>query len=56
MIVLYWNARDEGEGEIPLVPNAIQTQFDVNFVVSDKHPVILLSSTSIKFAEQCLGP
>ncbi|XP_027349597.1 exportin-4 isoform X2 [Abrus precatorius] len=47
---------DEGEGEIPLVPNAIQTQFVVNAVEADKHPVILLSSSIIKFAEQCLNP
>jgi len=42
MIVLNWNARDEGEGEMPLVPNAIQTQFVVNFVEAD--------------VEQCLSP
>ncbi|XP_073222113.1 uncharacterized protein [Cicer arietinum] len=47
---------DEGEGEMPLVPNAIQTQFVVNSVEADKHPVILLSSSIIKFAEQCLNP
>ncbi|XP_061366360.1 uncharacterized protein LOC133309585 isoform X2 [Gastrolobium bilobum] len=47
---------DEGEGEMPLVPNAIQTQFVVNAVEADKHPVILLSSSIIKFAEQCLNP
>ncbi|KAK7258637.1 hypothetical protein RIF29_24218 [Crotalaria pallida] len=47
---------DEGEGEIPLVPNAIQTQFFVNAAEADKHPVILLSSSIIKFAEQCLNP
>ncbi|RDX59766.1 Exportin-4, partial [Mucuna pruriens] len=46
---------DEGEGEIPLVPNTIQTQFVVNAVEVDKHPVILLSSSIIKFAEQCLS-
>ncbi|CAI8615607.1 unnamed protein product [Vicia faba] len=47
---------DEGEGEMPLVPNAIQTQFVANSVEADKHPVILLSSSIIKFAEQCLNP
>ncbi|KAG4394207.1 hypothetical protein AAZX31_03G230100 [Glycine max] len=47
---------DEGEGELPLVPNTIQTQFVVNAVEADKHPVILLSSSIIKFAEQCLSP
>ena len=39
-----------------MVPNAIQTQFDVNFVEADKHLVILLSSTFIKFVEQRLNP
>ncbi|KAG4914049.1 hypothetical protein JHK86_054482 [Glycine max] len=47
---------DEGEGELPLVPNTIQTQFVVNAVEADKHPVVLLSSSIIKFAEQCLSP
>ncbi|XP_014491561.1 exportin-4 isoform X1 [Vigna radiata var. radiata] len=47
---------DEGEGELPLVPNTIQTQFVVDFVEADRHPVILLSSSIIKFAEQCLSP
>ncbi|XP_029154631.1 uncharacterized protein [Arachis hypogaea] len=47
---------DEGEGEIPLVPNAIQTQFVVNAMEADKHPVIVLSSSIIKFAEQCQNP
>ncbi|CAJ1961162.1 unnamed protein product [Sphenostylis stenocarpa] len=47
---------DEGEGELPLVPNTIQTQFVVDVVEADKHPVILLSSSIIKFAEQCLSP
>ncbi|KAG5044423.1 hypothetical protein JHK87_008338 [Glycine soja] len=37
---------DEGEGELPLVPNTIQTQFVVNAVEADKHPVILLSRLS----------
>ncbi|KAI4350108.1 hypothetical protein L6164_010625 [Bauhinia variegata] len=46
---------DEGEGEIPLVPNAVQTQF-VDAIEADKHPVVLLSSSIIKFAEQCLNP
>ncbi|XP_057439544.1 uncharacterized protein LOC130731317 isoform X2 [Lotus japonicus] len=47
---------DEGEGETPLVPNAIQTQVVVDSVEEDKHPVILLSSSILKFAEQCLNP
>ncbi|KAK4273593.1 hypothetical protein QN277_021966 [Acacia crassicarpa] len=46
---------DEGEGEIPLVPNAIHTQF-ADVVEADKHPVVLLSSSIIRFAEQCLNP
>lgn len=46
---------DEGEGEMPLVPHTIQTQFVINAVEADKHPVISLSSSIIKFAEQCLS-
>ncbi|XP_021888651.1 exportin-4 isoform X1 [Carica papaya] len=42
---------DEGEGETPLVPNAIQTHF-VDTLEPDKHPVIVLSGLIIKFAEQ----
>ncbi|XP_038715218.1 exportin-4 [Tripterygium wilfordii] len=46
---------DEGEGETPLVPNAIQSHF-VDAMEVDKHPIILLSSSIIKFAEQSLDP
>ncbi|KAJ0079404.1 hypothetical protein Patl1_23167 [Pistacia atlantica] len=46
---------DEGEGETPLVPNAIQTCF-LDTLEADKHPVVILSSSIIKFAEQCLDP
>ncbi|GMY20514.1 exportin-4 isoform X2 [Fagus crenata] len=46
---------DEGEGETPLVPYAIQTYFPDN-IEADEHPVILLSSSIIRFAEQSLDP
>ncbi|XP_024025186.1 exportin-4 [Morus notabilis] len=46
---------DEGEGETPLVPNAIQTQFS-DILEAEKHPVIILCSSIIKFAEQSLNP
>ncbi|KAK4596630.1 hypothetical protein RGQ29_014596 [Quercus rubra] len=46
---------DEGEGETPLVPYAIQTYFTDN-MGADEHPVIVLSSSIIGFAEQCLDP
>ncbi|KAK0602071.1 hypothetical protein LWI29_030074 [Acer saccharum] len=46
---------DEGEGETPLVPNSIQTRF-VDTVEADKHPVVVLSCSIIKFAEQSLNP
>ncbi|CAN8260467.1 unnamed protein product [Cochlearia groenlandica] len=44
---------DEGEGETALVPDALQSHF-VDVVEADKHPVLVLSSSIIKFAEQCL--
>lgn len=44
---------DEGEGETPSVPMAIQTHF-VDIVETHKHPVVVLSSTIIRFAEQSL--
>lgn len=44
---------DEGQGETPLVPKAIQTQF-VGTTEAEKHPVVILSSSIIKFAEQSL--
>ncbi|GMP21962.1 hypothetical protein CsSME_00000164 [Camellia sinensis var. sinensis] len=46
---------DEGEGEMPLVPKAIQTHF-MESVDIDKHPVIILSGSIIRFAEQSLDP
>ncbi|KAL5566868.1 hypothetical protein UlMin_030032 [Ulmus minor] len=46
---------DEGEGETPLVPNAIQTHFS-DTVEAEKHPVIILCSSIIRFAEQSLDP
>ncbi|KAL9413689.1 hypothetical protein AB3S75_042222 [Citrus x aurantiifolia] len=46
---------DEGEGEIPVVPNAIQTHF-VDTIEAAKHPVVLLSGSIIKFAEWSLDP
>ncbi|PON54527.1 Armadillo-type fold containing protein [Trema orientale] len=46
---------DEGEGETPLVPNVIQTHFS-DIVGAEKHPVIILSSSIIRFAEQSLNP
>ncbi|KAH0881577.1 hypothetical protein HID58_068971 [Brassica napus] len=44
---------DEGEGETALVPDALQTHF-VDVVEAGNHPVVLLSSSIVKFAEQCL--
>ncbi|CAA3016496.1 exportin-4 isoform X2 [Olea europaea subsp. europaea] len=45
---------DEGQGETPLVPKEIQAQFtDVD---ADKHPVVILSGSIIRFAEQSLDP
>lgn len=46
---------DEGEGETPLVPYVIQTQFS-DIVEAEKHPVIILCSSIIRFAEQSLNP
>ncbi|GAV82986.1 LOW QUALITY PROTEIN: JmjC domain-containing protein/JmjN domain-containing protein/zf-C5HC2 domain-containing protein/FYRN domain-containing protein/FYRC domain-containing protein/CRM1_C domain-containing protein [Cephalotus follicularis] len=46
---------EEGEGETPLVPNAIQSHF-VDIVEAEKHPVVVLSSSIIRFAEQSLDP
>ncbi|XP_059628544.1 uncharacterized protein LOC132271236 isoform X3 [Cornus florida] len=46
---------DEGEGETPSVPNSIQTHF-TDFVEADKHPVVILSGSIIKFAQQSLDP
>lgn len=46
---------DEGEGELPLVPEAIQTHF-LDVREGDKHPVVVLSSTILRFAEQSIDP
>ncbi|KAL3520991.1 hypothetical protein ACH5RR_019140 [Cinchona calisaya] len=44
---------DEGQGETPLVPMAVQTQF-MDVVESEKHPVVILSGSIIRFSEQSL--
>lgn len=44
---------DEGLGETPLIPNAIQTRF-LDVVEPEKHPVVILSGSIIKFSEQSL--
>lgn len=46
---------DEGQGETPSVPKAIQTHF-ICSTETEKHPVVILSSSIIKFAEQSLNP
>ncbi|XP_062084394.1 uncharacterized protein LOC133790677 isoform X2 [Humulus lupulus] len=46
---------DEGDGETPLIPNAIQTHFS-DIAEAEQHPIIILSSTIVKFAEQSLNP
>ncbi|KAF9605670.1 hypothetical protein IFM89_018013 [Coptis chinensis] len=46
---------DAGEGETPLVPEALLTHF-VGIVEAEQHPVIVLSSSIIRFAEKCLDP
>ncbi|KAF8017869.1 hypothetical protein BT93_H2928 [Corymbia citriodora subsp. variegata] len=46
---------DEGEGETPLVPTAIQRHF-ADFVEPDKNPVVILCCSIIGFAEQSLNP
>ncbi|XP_022719062.1 exportin-4-like isoform X4 [Durio zibethinus] len=46
---------DEGDGETPLVPTAIQTDF-VDIVEAEKHPVVVLSASIIRFAEQSMDP
>ncbi|XP_055828191.1 uncharacterized protein LOC129896345 isoform X2 [Solanum dulcamara] len=46
---------DEGQGETPLVPDAIQSQF-MDVMETDKHPVVILCGSIIKFAEQSLNP
>ncbi|XP_071700961.1 uncharacterized protein [Rutidosis leptorrhynchoides] len=46
---------DEGEGETPMIPMAIETRFP-EYIETDKHPVVVLSGSIIKFAEQSLDP
>ncbi|OVA13652.1 Importin-beta [Macleaya cordata] len=46
---------DAGEGETPLVPDALQTCF-VDVVETEHHPIVVLSGSIIKFAEQSLDP
>ncbi|XP_030472181.1 uncharacterized protein LOC115690086 isoform X2 [Syzygium oleosum] len=46
---------DEGEGETPLVPIAIQRHI-ADFVEPDKNPVVILCSSIIRFAEQSFNP
>ncbi|KAL9165123.1 hypothetical protein ABFS82_06G150000 [Erythranthe guttata] len=46
---------DEGQGETPLVPKEIKSHY-ANVLEMDKHPVIMLSGSIIKFAEQSLDP
>lgn len=46
---------DEGEGETPLVPNPLQSHF-YDTVEEQTHPIVILSSSIIKFAEQSLNP
>lgn len=44
---------DEAQGETPLVPKAIQTQF-TDLVKPEEHPVVMLSGSIMKFSEQSL--
>ncbi|XP_021863776.1 uncharacterized protein [Spinacia oleracea] len=46
---------DEGEGELPQVPEAIQTHF-LDSIEGDRHPVVLLSSSILHFAEMSIDP
>ncbi|CAN6479474.1 unnamed protein product [Victoria cruziana] len=46
---------DAGEGETPLVPEALQVQFS-DVVNAAQHPAVLLSSSILRFAERCLDP
>ncbi|KAL8533351.1 hypothetical protein ACS0TY_009659 [Phlomoides rotata] len=46
---------DEGQGETPLVPKEIESQF-ANILEVDKHPVVILCSSILRFAEQSLDP
>ncbi|KAK6145319.1 hypothetical protein DH2020_022139 [Rehmannia glutinosa] len=46
---------DEGQGETPLVPKEIESSY-TNIMEVDKHPVVILSGSIIRFAEQSLDP
>ncbi|ONH94485.1 hypothetical protein PRUPE_7G018700 [Prunus persica] len=46
---------DEGEGETPLIPNAIQIHFPQN-LEAENHPLVILCSSIIRFAEKSLEP
>ncbi|KAF3796350.1 Exportin-4 [Nymphaea thermarum] len=46
---------DAGDGETPLVPEALQAQFS-DVASATQHPVVLLSSSILRFAERCLDP
>ncbi|KAM7250286.1 hypothetical protein ACFE04_022169 [Oxalis oulophora] len=46
---------EDGEGETALIPDAFQTHF-IDAVEAERHPAVMLPSTIIKFAEQCLDP
>ncbi|VVA33066.1 PREDICTED: exportin-4 [Prunus dulcis] len=46
---------DEGEGETPLIPNAMQIHFPQN-LEAENHPLVILCSSIIRFAEKCLEP
>ncbi|XP_031502482.1 uncharacterized protein LOC116265754 isoform X3 [Nymphaea colorata] len=46
---------DAGDGETPLVPEALQAQFS-DVANATQHPVVLLSSSILRFADRCLDP
>ncbi|GAB2277628.1 hypothetical protein Dimus_012336 [Dionaea muscipula] len=46
---------DEGEGELPLVPDSIQTHF-VDFCEGNSHPIVVLSRSILLFAEKSVDP
>ncbi|XP_051116281.1 uncharacterized protein LOC127241331 isoform X2 [Andrographis paniculata] len=46
---------DEGQGETPMVPTEIESHY-TNIVEVDKHPIVILSGSIIRFAEQSLDP
>ncbi|XP_004302094.1 PREDICTED: exportin-4-like [Fragaria vesca subsp. vesca] len=46
---------DEGEGETPLIPNAIRFHLPHN-LEADTHPIVILCGSIIRFAEESLKP